>query len=161
MITITESFIRTLQFRLDECSTYAQFSEFFIKNKSVLYNSESYKMFVSRLLTIKSNYSDNLIRRMCDNLLEDMESEHSISSASNGKGTLPILLQFNTEEGSVLNDGITEIVKSIFIRAKGKRKEVSRVLGISIEALDSLIDSDRSRKKVILEAKKAFKVLKD
>jgi hypothetical protein len=161
MITITDSFMRTLQFRLDECSTFAQFSEFFVKNKSMLYNSESYKMFVTRLNSIKNNYSDNMIRRMCDDLLEDLEEEHGITSTSSGKGSLPILLQFNTEEGNVLNDGITEILKSVFIRARGKKKEVSRILGISTEALDSMIDSDKIRKKVILEAKKAFKVLKD
>jgi hypothetical protein len=164
MIDITESFLRTLHFRLDECSTYAQFREFFVKNKSILYNNESYSLFSSRLTFLRESCSDRTIRKMCDDLQEDMESERGIVSPSGGKpskGSLPLSLNFNTDEGSVLRDAVTEVIRAIYFRAKGKRKEVSRILGISTDELDALIDNDKLRKRVILETKKSFKVLKD
>jgi len=161
MIDITESFLRTLQFRLEECSTYAQFSEFFIKNKSILYNETSYKLFTARLSYIKLTSNDNMTRKMCDDLFEDIEEEHSITYVSDSKGKLPFNLQFHTEEGRVYKDAVTEMIKAVYIKAKGKKKEVCRILGIEPQALEKLLDSDKDRRRVIIDAKKSFKVLKD
>jgi hypothetical protein len=161
MIDITDSFLRTLEFRLGECSSYAQFSEFYVKNKSILYNEQAFELFTARLNAIKRSCDDKPTRKMCDDLFDDMEDEHSISYVSDSKGKLPILLQFNSEEGRVYRDAITEILKSVYIKTKGKKKEVCRVLGVDATMVEQLIDADKERKRIIADLKKSFKVIKE
>lgn len=163
MIEITDSYLRTLETRLGECSTYAQFSEFFIKNRSILYSGRAFKMFIVRLAVIKEGSTEQSTRKMCDILLDDIFEEHQIAFISNDKGTtpLPISLQFYSEEGKVLEDTLTEIIKATYIKAKGKRKEVCRVLGISNEKFDELVEDDKERRKIINDTRKNFKTIKD
>lgn len=161
MIDINESFLRTLQFRLDECSSFAQFSEFYIKNQSILYNAEAFKLFTGRLNKIKKASTDSQTRSMCDELYSDIEEGHSIMYVSEASGKLPISLQFHTEEGRVYRDTITEVLKAVFVQTKGRKKEACRVLGVDALMLDQMVDADKERKRIIGELKKSFKIIKE
>lgn len=166
MDKIDMTFLRSVQSKIDDCSSALQLRQVFSRFKPYLYNGQISNSFMSRLETIRE-ISDN--PDMCDELEDEIETEIKISRVCKPNQIIPekkrsnrgrrkdkplepeskLVMEFSLEttEGRVLEDVLNQTIKIILEKSLGKKKEASRILGLSYkELLSKLRDIPELRK---------------
>jgi len=174
------SFIRTIENKVEDCTTAVQLDEVLKQYSPYLYNSKVAEAFVVRLDIIKDMHIDEFSLTKCKEVREELTDEIEIAKVC-GVATLPrkikstkgrkkdkpvesnselrIQMCFNSSEGKLLEDATIEIIKVALEKALGKKREAARILGMEYSNLNAKIRDNTSLRNYTKRVKRSVKNL--
>ena len=157
---IDKPFLKSLNQRIQECSTIAQLDSLYNLFRRLDYSTELRSLFISRckfLLNKAKNSGLQTDLTQCMSLLDELTSIPQITLKNETRGEIELLMMCNTKQGSIYNDTMATIISGLLKRTGGKKKEVARIMGLNEGELDALISSSTIIKKSVSLAKNELK----
>lgn len=153
---LTESFIKTIRKKVDDCSNPVQLREYLNRYRSYVFTSQIQEVFLSRLEFFKEYYRDDpFISNQCEELEDELTTEIQISQIC-GQASLVnphrnhpkieraynsnIDLNFLDLECYDFNCPFEEaLLKDIFNMTNGNKMDICRILNVTNEELNKKI----------------------
>lgn len=169
MNEINDAFIKSVEVKIDECSSIIQLKECFDRYKPYAYNKYIFNAFANRIDFFRVRSVDCFITEQCDYLMEDLECEKKITSiceiggvpSSNediaADNVLEINLIFDSQEGTILYDAIHAAIQLCLEKSCGKKREAARLLGIEYQDFVKITKDHRELKGYLRRLRKDLK----
>jgi hypothetical protein len=157
---IDSAFLKSLDFKVKDCSTIAQLDALYKLFKRLDYSAELRQIFKLQceILLNKSKRTCESDFNQCCALFEELTQPpqmHLNDSSNNGDITL--ILRSNIRDGAIYQDTLATLISGLLLRAGGRKGEVCRTLGITDQELSFLIKSLPAIKKAVSAAKLQLK----
>jgi len=179
MDEINMSFVRTIENKIEDCTTAIQLRQVLHQFSPYLYNTQVTELFSKRLNVIRNMHYDVFSRDKCDDFIEELQTETEISKVCTiksptkkkstkgrkkdrpleSKSDLIIRLNFNSKEGSLFKDSKIEIIKIAIEKSLGKKREAARILGMDYAKLSTKIRNSAILRNYTKRVKKSVKNL--
>lgn len=147
---IDKPFLKSLNNKIEECSTIAQLDALYNLFKRLNYSKEVRELFLVRckFLMGRAKSASTIDYNKCKALLEELMVPDPIELKFENKGEFEIMVTCYSKEGSILNDVIGTVISGLLLRAGGRKKEVARILGITEKELNQKINNPTIKKMV-------------
>lgn len=143
MQKITDSFIRSVQANVEECSSIVQLCEVFKRFQPYIYNDDIFNSFLAKVDFFEARSVDCFISGKCEDLRDDLEIERTITmiGSETKQDSLEINMVFYGKDGELLQSCVDELVRLVLTMAKGKKAEAARILGVHKADFGLICDS--------------------